>query len=231
MDWYAAVDIYCERTASGFWNEPFNALSNLAFVAAAAWAWISMEKREIRNTALRFAIILVFCIGVGSFLFHTYANPLAELGDVIPIWTFVAWFVLMSIRYFGGAKPRRVIIIGAVTAAIVAVVLWVMAGSGVRSEPEAVNVPGLLNGSEQYAPAIIALYAFVWIAYRRQLTVRRWIAAAAVVFSLSLVVRTVDLMLCDVWPIGTHFGWHLLNGTMIALLLQAMIRHLDEERR
>lgn len=31
MDWMLYVDLYCERTAPGVWNEPLNALSNLAF--------------------------------------------------------------------------------------------------------------------------------------------------------------------------------------------------------
>ncbi len=35
MDWFQAVDIYCERTSAAFWAEPVNALSNLSFIAAA----------------------------------------------------------------------------------------------------------------------------------------------------------------------------------------------------
>jgi hypothetical protein len=26
------LDLYCERTAPGLWNEPLNALTNLAFI-------------------------------------------------------------------------------------------------------------------------------------------------------------------------------------------------------
>jgi hypothetical protein len=35
MDWLAPIDLYCERTAPGLLNEPLNAISNLAFFAAA----------------------------------------------------------------------------------------------------------------------------------------------------------------------------------------------------
>jgi hypothetical protein len=31
---------------------------------------------------------------------------------------------------------------------------------------------------------------------------------------------------CAVVPIGTHFMWHLLNATMLALLLGAAARHV-----
>ena len=50
--------------------------------------------------------------------------------------------------------------------------------------------------------------------------------AATVTFLISLTLRTFDMALCDVWPYGTHVFWHLLNGTMIALLLQALIRQI-----
>lgn len=50
-------------------------------------------------------------------------------------------------------------------------------------------------------------------------------AVSNLAFMISLTLRTFDLALCDVWPYGTHVFWHLLNGTMIALLLQALIRH------
>ena len=35
MDWSAQVDNYCERLAPGFWGEPINAFTNLAFLIAA----------------------------------------------------------------------------------------------------------------------------------------------------------------------------------------------------
>lgn len=36
---FTLIDLYCERTAVGFWNEPINALSNIAFVVVAVLAW------------------------------------------------------------------------------------------------------------------------------------------------------------------------------------------------
>lgn len=35
-DWLAPVDGYCERTGPEPWSEPVNAVTNLAFLAAAA---------------------------------------------------------------------------------------------------------------------------------------------------------------------------------------------------
>ena len=35
MDWFRAVNSYCERTDAGYWSEPVNALSNAGFLLAA----------------------------------------------------------------------------------------------------------------------------------------------------------------------------------------------------
>ena len=37
MNWTAYIDNYCERLLPGFWDEPLNAISNLAFWLA---AWV-----------------------------------------------------------------------------------------------------------------------------------------------------------------------------------------------
>ena len=37
MNWAESIDLYCERTDASFGSEPLNALTNLAFVAAALW--------------------------------------------------------------------------------------------------------------------------------------------------------------------------------------------------
>ena len=35
MTWTAPIDAYCERLDAGFWAEPLNAATNLAFILAA----------------------------------------------------------------------------------------------------------------------------------------------------------------------------------------------------
>ena len=39
MDWFRAVNGYCERTDASYWSEPLNALTNAAFLIAAALCW------------------------------------------------------------------------------------------------------------------------------------------------------------------------------------------------
>ena len=52
--------------------------------------------------------------------------------------------------------------------------------------------------------------------------------SAGLVFTVSLSLRTLDVDLCPARPLGTHFGWHLLNGLTLYLVTIALIP--DTER-
>lgn len=216
----APVDIYCERLGVGFWAEPFNAVSNAAFVLAALWAAHTARHRNIRAPELWVLIILAGLIGIGSFLFHTYANGLTALADVIPIWGFVAVFILVGMHRIGGMRPGKIAMV--VLAVIAVAIVMTVATDDVAADRS--TTPDPLNGSGQYAPALLALGVFAALAWWRKHPLWHWIAGAFAVFAVSLVFRTIDMAVCIGFPIGTHFLWHGLNGVMIALLLQMILR-------
>lgn len=99
---FTLIDQYCERTSAGIWNEPFNAISNVAFVIAALWAWQISAATANRDIIEKLIIVMAGSIGVGSLLFHTFATRWAELADVLPIWSFVAVYILVTIYRMTG---------------------------------------------------------------------------------------------------------------------------------
>ena len=216
MDWTAPVDIYCERLGPGFWAEPLNALSNAAFLLAALWAARVARARGNRDVAVRLLVFLAFCIGVGSFLFHTVATAWAGVADVLPIWLFVLCYAVIATARIGGLTlwQAGLSVLGAIA---------VMALAAMALSPEG-DAPSRFNGSEQYFPALALMIVITAAALYRRSPVAGWFAAATLTFAASLALRTFDMALCPVWPYGTHVFWHLLNGTVIALLLQALIR-------
>jgi hypothetical protein len=216
LDWFAAVDIYCERLDNTFWAEPINAVSNLSFIAAALWAIVEGRKRGA-DWVVWLLTGMAALVGVGSFLFHTFANTWSEYADTIPIWSFVAAFVFVAMQRIGGVKPGK---IGAIALGVAAIVVVVMLATGEGEDAG----PSLLNGSEQYAPALIALLVFSALSKRRGNPMWPWIWATTGVFCLSLVFRTIDMAVCSAFPIGSHFMWHVLNGLMVGLLLQLLLR-------
>ncbi len=228
MDWHAPVDIYCERTDPSFWAEPLNAVSNLSFIFAALWAGVEARRRALYWPSIWLLICLAAMIGIGSFLFHTHATRWAALTDVVPIWLFVLCYALISIAHLGGVAPRR---IAAGLAGLIAlgVALWLIWPAADPAASAPADSPSRFNGSEQYLPAVLAMLIWSAVALWMRHRVRWWFVAATATFILSLTLRTTDMALCDVWPYGTHLFWHLLNGTMIALLLQALIRNTNKE--
>lgn len=107
MDWLTSIDLYRERFGPVFWAEPLDAWSNLSFPLAALWARATAQRLREMRLVIGVLIALAALIGLGSFLFHVFANHWSEYADVIPIWSFVALYVLAAIALVGGAPPGR----------------------------------------------------------------------------------------------------------------------------
>lgn len=222
------IDLYCERTAYGLWNEPLNTLSNLSFPLAALVATVMISCRGRTDLPEVVVVALAALIGIGSALFHMFANHATELMDVIPIWSFVACYSVLAVYRQTGQDKRRTFRIAVIGLAIGVGVFWTTSGDATTG---ATNKVGAFNGSVQYAPALAALVIFAALSMAKGFAGWRWIAVAAGTFALSLVFRTIDLQVCAALPIGTHYLWHLLNGAMVGFLLVALVRHMPPLHR
>jgi MYXO-CTERM domain-containing protein len=208
MDFSEAVRDYCERLDGGFWSEPLNAVTNAGFLVAAAAALTLLRRRRQRDPAARALIAVTASVGVGSFLFHTFATRGAMLLDVIPIALFIYGFFLLALRRLFGLGAG----VSVVLTALFALASYVTDAS----------FHGL-NGSVAYFPALAALVTFSTLLWRRNRFAARGLAIAAGVFTVSLLFRSGDRAICPVLPVGAHFIWHLLNALVLWLLLRIAI--------
>ena len=96
MDWHDPVMDYCERHDHGFWSEPLNAFTNVAFLMAAAAALVIWRRQQKADHPALALILLTAMIGTGSFVFHTVATRGVVLLDVIPIVIFIYGFFLLA---------------------------------------------------------------------------------------------------------------------------------------
>ncbi|BDA86968.1 membrane protein [Aureimonas sp. SA4125] len=224
MNWTDPIDGYCERLTASFWAEPVNAVSNLAFLVAAGLGlalWRRIDRhgrgaRQARDWASLALVGVVAVIGVGSFLFHTFANLWSSLADVLPIAVFIyAYFALALYRLVG---------LGAITAA-----LGTLCFIGLSRFAGDV-FGGIVGSSASYVPALLALFAIGLALLARRKPEGPLVLAAGLVFTLSLALRIADAPLCPTWPVGTHFLWHVLNAVTLGLLLVAAIRHGPRRR-
>jgi len=219
--WHDKIYSYCERGGDGnFWAEPLNAWSNGAFHIAALAAfiiWLTSSK-STRGFFELILILLVFVIGTGSFLFHTLANRWSAVADVAPIGIFMLLFFGYTLKRLAGLGWLLTLSgVGAF-----AYVLWQF--GQIRCGPTL-----CLAGSIAYLPAFAVLSVMgLWLVILRHPASASFIGAA-IVFALSLTMRTFDKSWCTLTeignfgPIGTHFWWHILNALLLFILLRAAI--------
>jgi hypothetical protein len=210
MDWTAQVDGYCERLEPGLWAEPWNALTNLAFLVAALWVW----RRSEGVVPVRVLAAILFVIGIGSGLFHTFATRWAGVADVLPILGYILAYIYFANRYFWGWSP-----------------LWSGVGTAgfvpyaAATVPLFALVPGL-GSSAGYAPVPLLIFAYAFLLRGRLPGVARGLAIGAAILCLSILFRSLDGPLCSAFPLGTHVFWHLLNAVMLGWMAEVLRRHL-----
>jgi hypothetical protein len=209
MDWTASVDGYCERLMPGLWAEPWNLITNLAFIAVA----VVMRQRCKGLTEGRVLAAVTFAIGIGSGLFHALAVGWAGLVDVLPIVVFILAYVFLAARDFLGLRPAWAGL------AMLAVIPY-----AALTTPVFARIPQL-GSSASYAPIPVLILLFVLLLAGRKPRVARGLAVGALLLVLSLAFRTLDLPLCEMWPTGLHFLWHLINALMLGWMIEVWRRH------
>ena len=214
MNWSEQVNIYCERLDASFWSEPLNAISNAAFIIAAIYCLNRARGGGRTDILTMLLVVILFAIGVGSFLFHTLANRWAGLADTLPI-------VLFILVYLFGATHRYL-----------RASWWLAALAPVAFIGFAVGFARLwgaylpsLNGSQGYFPVLIVLIFYGVLCARRGHPAATGLIAAAALFSASLTFRSLDQATCGALPFGTHFLWHIFNGVLLGVVLMAFVRH------
>ncbi len=210
------MDMYCERCGPEFWAEPLNALSNVSFLIAAFLAWRSAKRHRNLSPELQILIALAATVGVGSFLFHTFATEWAMYLDVVPILLFQLDFIWLYARRQMGLNSTK--------SGLLLLLLLL-------SSLPLLALRDVMNGSLSYVPAWMLLTGF-GCHHIRQAKSGPWqLLIAAILLFVALVFRTIDQAVCDTLPYGTHFLWHLINGVTFFLVMQSLIVNPPEKDR
>ncbi len=211
------VFIYCERGLDGgFWAEPLNALTNGAFIVAGLAVWALVSRRPTADRSIFHPILafLIVIIGVGSFLFHTFATRWSALADVIPIGIFMLLYFVVASAWF-----LRLPLWGTAAATLGFIgLMW-----AVRTVP--CTGTACMNGSIGYMPAFLALALIGGILVARGHPAGCGVLLSGALFAVSLAFRTVDRDTCGDLSIGTHSLWHLLNAVVLYGLARAAVLH------
>lgn len=227
------IFLYCERGQDpSFWAEPLNAATNAAFMIAAVAAAREhlAAPPERRAPAVAPLVALTLVIGVGSFLFHTYATRWASLADQIPIAVFMLAYFAFLLRRFLALNWLAVAMGLAAFYASLRYAGGIQCSYGELLPVTARAGARCMNGTVAYSPALLALLGSTVVLAALRHPAWRLLGLASGVFLVSMTLRTLDIELCELTRIagrvcGTHFMWHILNGLTLYILLRAAVRY------
>ena len=210
MDLFKSIDIYCERLDIGIWAEPINAVTNVAFILASIFMWLRC-KNMVEGRVLSF---LLFSIGCGSFVHHTFAQTWAAILDVTAILIFILTYIFIANRSFL-AWSKMVSLIG-----VILFFPYQLLLANILSNIQ------FFGSSVQYIPVAILIFIYSGLLRKTEPNLSRGLLIGAVILCLSIVFRIIDEPLCSVLSVGTHFVWHILNAIMLSWMIEILRRHM-----
>mgnify|MGYP001453528265 FL=1 len=210
MNWFETIDGYCERIDASFWSEPLNAVTNAVFLMAAIWV---LRREELNNKARALAFLLGM-IGIASFLFHSVATAWAGALDVLFILLFTLLYIFVATEDFLGLPRRSALVVTLGYFPFSVVVDWL-------------TLPlSFLGSTRIYIPILILITLYSLILYKKFPYLSRGLAMGALLLTISMFARSVDLPLCETIPTGTHFLWHVINAIMLAWMIEVYRQHI-----
>lgn len=199
------LDGYCERAGMpGLWAEPVDVISNIAFLIAAYLAWRKWGNAGGKDISL--LIALLAAIGVGSAIWHLAGSGVAVLFDVIPILLFMNVYLMSFLVRVAGCGWRGAVI-------------GFLAFQMLNAASETFLPRGMLNGSVMYLPAYSVLALMTLYLFRTRHPAAKTLLGITLLWSLSIAFRTMDMTICPMFPLGTHFLWHILNAVVLYKLI------------
>lgn len=213
---------FCERIAPGWWAEPVNVLTSLAFVAGAAWLTGDVLRTPAGMVpggrwSLLLLVALCASIGLGSVALHVTASPWGATLDMLAIRCFLLWVVACFLRWMlGWSWPRA--LLGMPVFYLLAQAWFELAHHDA------------LFGLHSYLPALWALLACTAVLWARGDTAWRCFALAAAGHGASLAFHRLDRELCEWLPLGTHFLWHLVNAGLTFAVARCIVRRACGEQ-
>lgn len=189
---------YCERgLAPNFWAEPINALTNIAFPIAGYLGYSVLQNHRIRSKELMIMPWLLSLVGLGSFIYHTARNSVTLIFDAVPIYIFILYALFLTLKELFESKSKALLVLGGFF------LLEVLLSIYIPRE--------FLNGSIRHLAAIAFISVLGVLLFRKYGgKIKTPIVSVVGLYGFAIFFRSIDMAVCNIIPIGTHFLWHIL---------------------
>jgi hypothetical protein len=132
--------------------------------------------------------------------------------DVIPITLFINLYLISTMRRLFHLAWWKIGL------------LWLTYGAA-GAYAQASLPQDMLNGTIMYVPTYLTLGLITALLWCRDKALGRIFARVFVVWTASLVFRTIDMDICPRISFGSHFLWHILNAWVLWRLLVALVAY------
>ncbi len=199
--------LYCEQGSINQLFEPLNSLSNMFFVLSAILLFLYFQKKKITDSKSKLFIGLISAIGFGSLIWHIVPTEVTFFLDVIPIALFLIIYLFFLLEKI--VKQRRM-------ASLIMGVYLLVVVLGFIIFP----VPFSSYGGI-YIATLLFLSGTV-VAARLKNVLFKQASMIFVLFLVAFITRQLDLILCSLFPFGTHFVWHMINAFIVYYGVKAL---------
>lgn len=203
------LPLYCETPANPalvFPDELVNALTSFFPFVTGLFAMWYLWRTGNRHWLPWALAILTSLTGLGSVAWHAHRTPFTLLIDALPG---VIYFCILVAVWMIHISNR-----------------WIALAAGVALAAFIFLVP--LSVKQQYQMVMIGFFgvlavSFLFLTWQRQRAAFRWALPMVGCGLAAAAFRTLDLHVCEVMPVGTHFFWHLFLGTAAYLGVRMIV--------
>ena len=200
---------YCERIGNSFFAEPINFLSNAAFLFSAFFIFKLLKNHNEKSIGYWILFCFVLLIGLGSSLWHSFRTPFAHALDAVPIYLFLLVFLYLLLNKL--TRSAKYSVLGIFSFVGLQIVV-------------SVYFPAALNGSIRHiVNATVFFLLNLWI-YKKSKQLNLNFIFAFLVYVVGILFRTIDNAVCSMFPLGTHFLWHMCTAGATYLVVKGLIR-------
>ena len=200
------VHYYCEVGSFGPIPTPLNIVSCLVFWFAALRIW---EKRDTEDLDIHmFMALMLVLLGFTGMAWHGTAGYVAQVLDIVGIY-FTMTMAVITVA--AGVLRLRL----GITLTLVPVLIF--ASAWLRDS----GIPFLPMNGGAFLPAF---FFFAFAALKAETIGRNvmvYMLCAASLLIFGLLFHSIDLPLCDAWPWGTHFIWHVCFVASMCYVVKA----------
>lgn len=216
----------CERTHDGFWGEPLNALTSLAFFISGVMVLRYYRSRRdlnhpgltsLRKWDIQALIALIFVISASSFIFHTLPSQYTEMADVASVVLFINLYFITALFWVARCHWFQ---------AIVGYIAFLGFSHIVVS-----RFPQAMNDSIGYLTTMASLVMIALYLNLKRRAEARSFMLAALLGVVALFFRSIDNAVCAEIPIGSHFLWHGINAVLVFVLMRQIILAANRQAR